>query len=184
VRFETAPLAEPVTVMGQGHVVVWLRPDTVDTSVQVTLTEVRPDGVEIRVQSGWHRPVHRQEDPTRSDDARVDYTFHADHRQPLVPGEWTSFRLPLMPVAHVFRPGTRMRLTVSTPGRDCPFWCFDNPVQAGAGHDVGFGPSHPSELVLPVWNDMVAPPELPPADSLRGQPHRHAADIANVVSEV
>lgn len=184
VRFETTPLVGAVPVVGQGHVDLWLRPGTVDTSVQVTITEVRPDGVEIRVQSGWHRPVHRQEDPERSDDTRVDYTFHADHREPLVPGEWLRFRVPLMPVAHVFRPGTRLRLTISTPGRDCPFWCFDNPVEPGAGHDIGHGPAMPSRLVLPVWDAVIAPPDLPPADALRGQPSRHALPLANTPVEV
>ena len=57
-----APLTDQVTVAGQGHVHLWLRPGTEDTSVQVTLTEIRPDGMEVRVQSGWHRPVHRVED--------------------------------------------------------------------------------------------------------------------------
>jgi uncharacterized protein len=180
VRYETAPLAEQVPVVGQGHLELWLRPGTTDTSVQVTLTEVRPDDTEIRVQSGWHRPVHRQEDPARSDDVRVDYTFHPDHREPLVPGEWLRFRVPLMPVAHVFRAGCRMRVTISTPGRDCPFWCFDNPVEADATHDVGRGPSRPSRLVLPVWDELQAPVELPPADALRGQPSRPARPIANV----
>ena len=128
--------------------------------------------------------MHRQEDPERSDDARVDYTFHPDHREPLVPGEWIRFRVPLMPVAHVFRPGTRLRLTVSTPGRDCPFWCFDNPTEPGAGHDVGVDDAHPSVLVLPVWDELTTVPgyveDLAPVDALRGQPHRHAAAISNV----
>jgi hypothetical protein len=128
--------------------------------------------------------VHRQEDPERSDDTRVDYTFHADHREPLVPGEWLRFRVPLMPVAHVFRPGTRLRLTISSPGRDCPFWCFDNPVEPGAGHDIGHGPGMPSRLVLPVWDAVTAPPDLPPADALRGQPSRHALPLHNTPVDV
>ncbi len=180
VRFETPPLSETVTVMGQGHLDLWLCPGTEDTSVQVTMTEVRPDGTEVRVQSGWHRPVHRQEDPERSDDTRVDYTFHRDHRRPLVPGEWERFRVPFMPVAHVFRPGARLRLTVSTPGRDSPFWCFDNPVVPGAAHTVGFGPDHPSVLVLPVWDGVDPLPDFPPSDALRGQVCRHAPPVANI----
>ena len=179
VRFETAPLTDTVTVMGQGHLDLWLRPGTADTSVQVTMTEIRPDDTEVRVQSGWHRPVHRQEDPERSDDLRVDYTFHRDHREPLVPGEWLRCRVPFMPVAHVFRSGTRLRITVSTPGRDCPFWCFDNPVESGASHQVGYGPDHPSVLVLPVWDGVEPPADLPPAEALRGQVCRRAPEMAN-----
>lgn len=178
--YETDPLTEPLTVMGQGHVDLWLCPGTPDTSVQATLTEVRPDGHELRVQSGWHRPVHREEDPERSDHLRVDYTFAREHRAALVPGEWLRFRIPFMPVAHVFRPGSRVRLALSTPGRDQPFWCFDNPVEAGAAHLVGRGGIHPSALVLPAWSGLEHPEELPPADAVRGQPARRALTLRNV----
>ncbi len=180
--YETAPLPAAVTVAGQGHADLWLRPGTDDTSVQVTLTEIRPDGKELRVQSGWHRPVHRQEDPAHSDELRVDYTFHPDHREPLVPGEWIHFRVPLMPVVHVFRPGSRLRLTVSTPGRDSPFWCFDNPVVPGAAHLVGWGGERASSLVLPVWDGVDPLHDHPDAGAVRGQPSRPARPIRNVVS--
>ena len=184
VRFETAPLTEQVTVAGQGHVDLWLRPGTDDTSVQITLTEIRPDGMEVRVQSGWHRPVHRVEDPSRSDDLRVDYTFTPDDRRPLVPGELIEFRVPFMPLAHVFRAGSRLRVGISTPGRDMPLWCYDNPTVPGAGHDVGVGGASASALVLPVWSDPahVLDPEHadhPPAGALRGQPARPARPIVN-----
>lgn len=177
--YETEPLSAPVVIAGQGHVELWLQPGTADTSVQVTLTEIRPDGHELRVQSGWHRPVHRQEDPDRSDDLRVDYTFHPDHRELLVPGEWIRFRVPLMPVVQVFRAGSRLRLTVSTPGRDSPFWCFENPVEAGASHVVGWGGDHPSSLVLPIWDGVDAHADHPAADAVRGQPARPARPIRN-----
>lgn len=178
--YQSDPLVDPVTVMGQGHVELWLRPGTADTSVQATLTEIRPDGMEVRVQSGWHRPVHRTEDPDRSDDLKVDYTFSPEHRDALAVGEWVRFRVPLMPVAHVFRAGSSLRLTISTPGRDHPFWCFDNPVTAGAHHDVGWGGDRPSVLVLPLWDGVEHPPDYPPADALRGQPSRPTQPIANV----
>jgi uncharacterized protein len=73
-----------------------------------------------------------------------------------------------------------VRLTISTPGRDHPFWCFENPVVGGASHLVGRGGSHASALVLPVWVDGVDHPEdLPHPDALRGQPARKAAPIRN-----
>lgn len=180
--YETEPLTSSVVIAGQGHADLWLEPGTVDTSVQVTLTEIRPDGQELRVQSGWHRPVHRQEDPDRSDDLRVDYTFRPDHREPLVPGEWIHFRVPLMPVVQVFRTGSRLRLTVSTPGRDSPFWCFENPVEPGASHLVGWGGARASSLVLPIWDGVDPPVEHPAADAVRGQPSRPARPIHNATT--
>ena len=48
-----------------------------------------------------------------------------------MPGEWIHFRVPIYPFTHVFRKGTRLRLAISTPGRDHPFWCFESPGRRG-----------------------------------------------------
>lgn len=188
VQFETAPLNSDLTVAGQGHVDLWMLPGSDDTSVQATLTEIRADGTEVRVQSGWHRPQHRVEDPTRSDELRVDYTFAPEDRSPLAVGEPVHFRLPFMPLAHRFRAGTRIRVSVSTPGRDTPLWCFDNPITPGAIHTVRVGGEQASSLVLPVWDDPdhvldEAHVEPPGADALRGQPARPALPIRNVPAD-
>ncbi len=176
--WETEPLAEPLLVAGAGHVDLWLRPGTDDTAVQATLTEIRPDGLEQRVQCGWHRPVHRVEDPARSDELRAEYTFDPDHRERLEVGEWLRFRLPLHPFTHLFRPGSRLRLQLSTPGRDHPFWCFENPATPGAVQTVGVGGEHATCLVLPVWDEVPEyPADLPPAGALRGQPCREALPV-------
>ncbi len=178
--YETAPFDQPLTIAGSGHVALWLKPGSADTSVQVTLTEIRPDGLEQRLQSGWHRPAHRAEDPVLSDELHVDYTFRPEDHMLLEPGEWVDFRVPIYPVTHVLRVGSRLRLQISTPGRDHPFWCFDNPTVAGARHGVGVGGTHASALVLPVWVQGVPHPEdHPPAGSLRGQPVRDAEPIRN-----
>jgi hypothetical protein len=180
VAYETPPLTEPLTIAGAGHLDLWLRPGTTDTAVQVSLLEIRPDGLEQRVQSGWHRLHHRVEDPVRSDDLRVDYTYSPEDLAPLVPGEWVHSRVPIYPVTHVFRIGSRLRVVISTPGRDHPFWYFDTPVEDGASHAVGRGGGHASALVLPVWDlDVDHPADHPPAGSLRGQPVRTSSAIAN-----
>ena len=170
-------------ISGSGHVDLWLEPGTEDTAVQVTLTEIRSDGLEQRVQSGWHRPVHRVEDPVQSDDLRVDYTFTSEDRSPLTPGRWIRFRVPFAPVTHLFRTGSRVRVSISTPGRDHPFWCFDNPVRDGAGHLVGRGGAHASSLVLPRWPVHLAhDADHPGPDAHRGQPCRPAVAIRNTTA--
>lgn len=180
VAYETPPLREPLVVAGFGHVDLWLSPGSPDTAVQVTLTEIRPDGLEQRVQSGWHRPVHAREDARRSDDLRVDYTFAPQDRSELAPGGWIRFRVPVYPFTHLFRAGSRVRVSVSTPGRDHPFWCFDNPVTHGAAHAVGRGGAHASSMVLPVWPVSIEhDPQHPHPDAHRGQPSRPAEPIAN-----
>lgn len=178
--YETEPLAEPLVIAGAGHVDLWLEPGSEDTAVQVMLTEVRPDGTEQRVQCGWHRPAHRVEDPAASDELRVDHTYTAADHQLLTPGEWIRFRVPIYPVAHLFRAGSRLRIALSTPGRDHPFWAFEPPVHPGATHGVGRGGAHASSLVLPRWPVVLDHPEEHPApDAHRGQPCRPAAPIAN-----
>ena len=180
VAFETEPLTEAVVIAGPGHVDLHLRAGTGDTAVQATVTELRPDGLEQRVQCGWHRPAHRAEDPDHSGDLQVDYTFAPEDRESLEVGGWLRFRLPIYPVAHVFRAGSRIRVAISTPGRDHPFWCFDNPVIEGASHDVGRGGDHASSLVLPVWPvSLDHADDLPHPDALRGQPTRRTQPIRN-----
>lgn len=171
-----AVVTETFTVAGQPHLDLWLRPGTTDTAVQVTLTEIRPDGAEVRVQTGYHRPVHRVEEHP-DDELHVDYTFAVDDRAALLPGEWILTRVPLLPVAHVFRKGVTLRLGISTPGRDHPFWRFENPVVDGASHEVGFGGAHASALVLPVIPTPDHPADLPAAHALRGQVSRPAQPL-------
>jgi len=181
VAYQTPPITESALIAGSGHVDLWLVAGSADTAVQVTLTEVRPDGIEQRLQCGWHRPIHAMEDPQHSDNLRVDYTFLESDRKPLQSGEWRRFRVPIHPITHLLRAGSCLRVAVSTPGRDHPFWCFENPITVGAVHTVGRSAEHPSSLVLPVWDlQLDHPQDYPPAGSLRGQPTRTAEPIRNI----
>ncbi len=47
------PLAETTVTIGSGSVDLWLDSTATDTDLQATLSEVRPDGQEVLVQSGW-----------------------------------------------------------------------------------------------------------------------------------
>ena len=179
--YETEALPGPLLIAGAGHVDLWLQPGSEDTAVQVTLTEIRRDGIEQRVQCGWHRPTHRAEDPQLSDDLKVDHTYTLEDHELLTPGEWINFRLPLYPVVHLFRAGSRIRISLSTPGRDHPFWSFEAPVHEGVAHGIGLGGDHASALVLPQWDiDLAHPPSHPDVEAHRGQPGREARPITNL----
>ncbi|MEX0766897.1 MAG: CocE/NonD family hydrolase [Microthrixaceae bacterium] len=181
VAYQTMPLPEAKLIAGSGHVALWLVAGSADTAIQVTLTEIRSDGVEQRLQCGWHRPIHAVEDPDHSDTLRVDYTFLDCDRKSLEIGKWRGFRVPIHPLTHLLRAGSCLRVAVSTPGRDHPFWCFENPISEDAVHVVGRSSEHPSSLVLPIWDLQVDhPDDYPPAGSLRGQPTREALPIFNV----
>jgi hypothetical protein len=66
--YESAPLEQDTVMVGTGSVDLWLQADTDDVDVQVTLTEVRPDGNETMVQSGWQSASQR----ALSDQATLD----------------------------------------------------------------------------------------------------------------
>jgi predicted acyl esterase len=165
------PLAEDVVVAGNGgYVNLWFASEVTDANVEVTLTEVRPDGVEYIVQSGVLRVAHRKINDELSDTFLADYTFAAEDFEPLTPGEFIETKVPFRPFAHAFRAGSRLRLIIDTPGRDSPLWAYENPNYGrDVFHSVKHGPEAVSFLLLPVV-DGVEVPESPPAcPSLRGQ---------------
>ena len=58
--YMSAPLAQNVVVVGAGALHAWIRASTRDIDLQVTVSEVRPDGIETYVQSGWLRASDRR----------------------------------------------------------------------------------------------------------------------------
>ena len=60
-RWRTRPRrsTHDVTVIGNASVDLWLKSTAPDTDIQVTITEVRPDGKEMYVQNGWLRASDR-----------------------------------------------------------------------------------------------------------------------------
>lgn len=192
--FVTDAFSEPVAYAGQGSVDLWLRSSEVDTDLEVTLTEVRPDGHEVFVQSGWLRAGHRALDPALSTELLPHHTHRAEDYAPLPPDEFTPVRVELFPFAHVIRPGSRLRLNVEAPGGNQPFWAFDA-IDGTATNDIAHSVGRPSRVVLPRLpsSDSPALPEtLPPCEldgvstqtvSLRNQPCRPYAP-ARVPTEV
>jgi predicted acyl esterase len=88
-------------------------------------------------------------------------------------GAFTLARVKLFPSAHVFRAGSRIRISVEAPGGDRTRWAFDTFLTGGAvTNEVSHTAAQPSKVVLPVAPNGGAPAELPPCPSLRGQPCR------------
>lgn len=166
--FLTAPYTSKVAYAGQGSVDLWLKSSAADTDLEATLTEVRPDGKEVFIQSGWLRASHRKEDPARSTEL-VPYQDHqAVDAAPLPAGQFTKLRIEMFPFAHVIRPGSRLRVNIEAPGGNQPFWRFetiDGPATNSVGHSTGMR----SRVVLPRL--ASAPSSVPaalPACTLSG----------------
>ncbi len=177
--YETAPLAHDVTVIGNASVDLWLKSTAPDTDVQVTITEVRPDGKETFVQNGWLRASDRALAPDATE-LRPTHPFTQAAAQNLPTGTFALARVEVFPFAHAFRAGSRIRVIIDAPGGSRPAWEFD--ALAAQGHEIdtiGRGGAYASRIVLPVVAGVDVAPGLPACPSLRGQPCRATAVIAN-----
>ena len=168
-QFETAPLTEDKVLGGPASLDLTLSSTAADTDLQVTLTEVRPDGQEMFVQQGWLRASHRQEDPALSTALRPFQTHVLEDVQPLVPGAPTPLRVEIFPFGHVFRAGSSLRVYVEAPHVKPDLWGFAllptpavNTIHTGA-----------SSLALPLLDGETAQAPLPPC-TIRNQPCRPA----------
>jgi putative CocE/NonD family hydrolase len=138
--------------------------DRDDTTWHVKITDVDPDGVSRRVTQGCLRAAHRESlaEPT-----------------PLTPGEPTLFTIELWPAHHVFRPGHRVRLTVTSS--DFP-WFARSLNQFGLVSEqdtplvtlntVHHGGPHRNRLVLPIEGGADFGPigTTPPVGPPEGNP--------------
>ncbi len=182
--FVSDPLTTDTVMLGGGSADLWLRTDVGNVEVGVTLSEVRPDGNETYVQSGVMRTTNRAVTSESSEIDPVHSGLESDALE-LAPGEWTEARLEIMPATHVFRAGSRLRISVHTPGGDKPRWSwildeYDVDPTITIGHDA----RHPSRIVLPVGTDVQGyPPDLPPCPSLRGQPCRPFVPYSNTPAD-
>jgi predicted acyl esterase len=175
VGYITPPLTDDTVVVGPGSVDLWIAVNAPDTDIEATISEVRPDGSEIYVQSGWLRASERALDEAASTDVRPVHTnLEADTADlPSSPaGEFTPVRVELFPFAHPFRAGSRIRLTVDAPGNSRAVWEFRT-ISNGEEVQIAADADHPSRLVLATVSGVPVPAEAPPAcGSLRGQPCR------------
>ena len=157
---------------------LWLKSTATDADLEVNLTEVRADGQETLVQSGWLRASHRKLRADATELRPVKSHYLAD-LEPLVPGEWTPVRVEIMPFAHVFRAGSRIRISVDTPGDSRAQWRFILLEQEDTEvHTIAHDAVRPSSVVLPVIPGVEVPTPQPACTALRGQPCRTYQPLA------
>lgn len=174
--FVTAPLASDVLVVGPSSVDLRLKSSARDTDLQVTLSDVRPDGQEMYVQSGWLRASHRKVDPARSTATDPVQTHLASDAADLPAGTFETVRVEVFPVAYAFRAGHRIRLTLQAPGGERTSWEFATIEDGTIVNTVQLGPS---ALVLPVIAGGTAGAPAPACPSNRGQPCRQYVPASN-----
>jgi len=178
--FVTPPLDQDVFIAGPSSVDLYLKSNMKNTDIQVTLTEVRPDGKETYVQNGWLRASHRKLDKKASTPYNPVQTWLKKDGAPLKKRKFNYERIQIFPVAHVFRAGSRIRLNIQAPGGDRTIWNFQTIEKGKTRNTIGLGGVIPSKLVLPVIPGQDAQgTSLPGATALRGQPSRGYVPASN-----
>jgi hypothetical protein len=150
---------------------LWLSSTATDTDVQVTLSEVRPDGSETYIERGWLRASHRKLDAAASTPLRPVQTHLQSDAAPLEPGLPTPMRVEVFPFAHTIRRGSALRMIIDAPTGLTGFWGL-NYLKTPAVDTVYHDHAHPSRLVVGVVPGEQAQVPLPACDTLQNQPCR------------
>ena len=171
--YVTPPLGADNGIIGAGALHAWIRASVPDLDLQATVSEVRPDGKETYVQSGWLRASLRKLDRRRSSLLEPVLSLRRDDAAKLPKGRLAKVTIPLYYQGHVYRAGSRIRVTITAPSGDQPVWSFGESIPAGdASVTVAFSRKHPSRLILPLVPGVSAPTPLPQCPALRGEPCR------------
>ncbi len=169
----SAPLPAATMMLGTGSVDLWLRTSVPDVDLEVTVSEVRPDGKEIYVQSGWLRASERALDAKRSTELLPVPTYAKADAASLPKSKATLVRVPIFPFGHEFAAGSRVRIVVQPPGGNRPSWAFDAlQYKSAPTVEVMRTKANASRVVLPVIPAITQAVPASGCDSLRGQPCR------------
>jgi len=179
VIFETPAMTSDQLFLGTGSADLYVQSNVDDADLQVTISEVRPDGKEMYVQSGWLRASYRALAQSATE-LWPEHTWLYADTAPLPSGQWTLVRVPIAGFGHAFRAGSKLRLTIDTPGGTRAEWRFQlKTFPNGATHSIGHSSIAPSSVALPLLAGETVPTPLPPCPSLRGQPCRDYAPFVN-----
>lgn len=115
--YTSAPLERATLVYGPGSADLWVAATAGDADLQVTVTEVRPDGQETYVQRGWLRLSNRALDVARSTPLLPIRLERPEQPLPLLPVRPVLARVEIQKMGHYFRKGSRLRIWIDTPAQ-------------------------------------------------------------------
>ncbi|WP_212742167.1 CocE/NonD family hydrolase [Sphingomonas sp. 3P27F8] len=168
--YTTAPLSDDMVAYGPASADLWVVSTGADADVQVTITEVRPDGQEMYVQRGWLRLSDRLQDETKSTALRPWPVDRPEKMLALVPGQPTLGRIEVQKFGHAFRKGSRLRLWIDTPSQfgGNLFAPYSVPTRIQVLHDA----DHPSRLLIGTVSAKDLPAQRPACGTVHHQPCR------------
>ena len=142
--YTSAPLTEPLSVLGVPEVVLHLAVSAPVATAVVRLTDVAPDGTSAQVSAGILNLTHRRSH---------------EHPEALVPGRTEEIRVAMRPAGYRFAAGHRLRVSVASSA-----WPVIWPSPYPAEFELHHGPATPSRLVLPVVPPAGGPGDMPVPD--------------------
>jgi predicted acyl esterase len=163
--YTTPPLDATTVVAGAGALQASIKATAGDVDLQVTISELRPDGHETFVQDGWLRASRRKLDKRKSTELEPVISRRVRDVAPLPRRRFAPVTVPLYYQGHAYRAGSSIRVTLSAPGGDQPLWSFGEAPKRPAQVTVDASP----RLVLPVVPGVAVPTPLPPCPGLRGE---------------
>ena len=172
--YTSAAFPKTATLLGPASADLWLTATAPNVDVQVTITEVRPDGQEMFVNQGWLRADQRKLDLSRSSDLLPVQTHQEADVAGLSPTEPSLVRVEVLPFGHVLREGSRLRIWVEAPTAIPQLQGFAlDPTPAAV--TVVRDAEHPSSIALPVLPGAPLPnsaKDHPACGSVLRQPCR------------
>jgi putative CocE/NonD family hydrolase len=168
--YTTSPLDRDLLTYGPASADLWVSSTSSDTDLQVTLTEVLPDGQEVFVQRGWLRLSHRALDETRSTAVRPMLLDKPESMVALTPGIPVLGRVELTKFSYAFRAGSRLRIWIDAPS--ATGGNSFNYVSAPSTNTIWHDAAHPSRLVIGVLSDATVPKARPECGTVLMQPCR------------
>ncbi|MGH9201960.1 MAG: CocE/NonD family hydrolase, partial [Vicinamibacterales bacterium] len=129
VSYVTPALSSDRMVIGGGAIYAWVRSSTSDVDLQATISEIRPDGKETFVQNGWMRASERKLSTDTNNLFKewstllnpIPSYLEAD-AAPMPPGVFEQIAIPLYYQGHVYRAGSRIRVTIAAANGSQPVW--------------------------------------------------------------
>lgn len=114
--WDTSPFADAMELVGPLTLRLCAASTAIDADWIVKLLDIAPDGTARNLTQGWLRASHRALDPRRS---KPYHPWHPHERaEPLTPNQKTWFEIAILPTAHRFRPGHRLRFALTSDDSD------------------------------------------------------------------
>jgi predicted acyl esterase len=144
----SAPLAEPIDLVGEIELRLVASATAADTAWLATLRDVAPDGEVTDVTAGWLRASLREVDEAASTPGAP--TLPCRNATALPIGEDVEYRIPLVPNARRFAPGHRIKLVLTSDDQNPATPAIMNFRHASVGTSSLNTVRSSSRLLLPV----------------------------------